>query len=193
MSVSIVARITVGFICMVYISVVLSARAEEKDPLSYEDDEVFMRLILRTPEQLTAFYLGREFNQATIDKILQTCFITPIVKNKKFDVLWLELDNWQFTKNGKTIDRIKRDYWIKQWQAVNLSQAHQSTFGWTLMPEVRDLRFDEGVGGSVVIPMQSEPVTVTANFKTGEDKQGKMKTITFKGVKCLTDESSIKQ
>lgn len=161
--------------------------AKKKDPLRYEDDEVRMRLISRTPAQLAAFYLGREFKQTAIDKILSTCFVTPIVKNKAFDVLWLELDHWQFQAGDKPIKRIKRDYWQSIWKEIALPQSHQSTFGWTLMPEIRDLRLDEGVGGSVVIPMQSKPFTVIANFATGKDKQGKKKTIVFKGVTCKKD------
>ena len=56
------------------------------------------------------------------------------------------------------------------------------------MPEVRDLRLDEGVGGSVVIPWQTQPFTLTANFHTGADKQGKTKTIVFEDIQCATDE-----
>ena len=164
------------------------AVADEKKNLKYEDKEVYMRLVIRTPEQLAAFYHGREFNQASIDSILQTCFVTPIIKNKTLDVLWLELDNWEFTADGQSIPRIRRDYWREQWRKTGLPQAHQSTFGWTLMPEIRDLRLDEGVGGSVVIPMQSRPFTMTAKFHTGTDKKGKLKTIVFEDITCATSE-----
>ena len=75
----------------------------------YEDDAVLIRVVQRSPEQLTAFYLGREFNQASIDQILGTCFITPVIHNKTFSVLWLELDNWQFSRGAEQIPRIKRD------------------------------------------------------------------------------------
>jgi hypothetical protein len=153
----------------------------------YEDDTVFIRIVQRSPEQLNAFYLGREFNQASIDRILETCFVTPIIHNKRFDVLWLELDNWQFSRGEQQIPRIKRGYWPAKWQLTGLSQAHQSTFGWTLMPEVRDLRLDESVGGSVVIPLQSLPFTLTMNFHSGVDKQGPLKTIVFKDLECVTD------
>ena len=54
------------------------------------------------------------------------------------------------------------------------------------MPEVRDLRLDEGVGGSVVIPMQSAPFRVTMNFNTGADKQGPVKTVVFEDLKCVS-------
>jgi len=159
--------------------------ALEKDKLVYEDDDIYMRIVLRTADQLSAFYQGREYPRIAIDEILKTCFVTPIVKNKKFDYLWLELAEWQFNSEGRPIKRIDREYWKIRWREVKLSQAHQSTFGWTLMPEWRDLRFDEGVGGSVVIPMQDRPFTLAARFKTGEDKKGPLKRVTFEGLKCL--------
>lgn len=153
----------------------------------YEDDEVLVRIVQRSPEQLTAFYLGREFNQASIDRILETCFVTPIIHNKTLEVLWLELDHWQFNRGDEAIQRIKRDYWPEKWEQSGLPQAHRSTFGWTLMPEVRDLRIDEGVGGSVVIVWQEQPFTLTMNFHTGADKQGPVKTVVFKDLECVTD------
>jgi hypothetical protein len=164
------------------------AVANGKNPLKYEDEQVSMRLVLRTPEQLSAFYQGRGFSQAAIDRILETCFITPVIHNKTLDALWMELDNWQFEADKQAIERIRRDYWAGIWRVAGLPQAQQSTFGWTLMPEVRDLRLDEGVGGSVVIPMQSQPFTLTANFHTGLDKKGKIKTIVFEGVQCVSKE-----
>lgn len=174
------------------IAISVTATAAIKLPPKYEDDEIYMRIVLRTPEQLTAFYIGREFKQSAIDEILKTCYVTPIVKNKKFDVLWLELDSWEFfidkksnnKIDNKPITRIKRNYWKRIWKKISLPQAHQSTFGWTLMPEARDLRFDEGVGGSIVLPMQSQPFTLKANFKTGVNKQGKTKTVIFEGISC---------
>ena len=159
--------------------------AADKEPLKYQDPQVHIQIFIRSPEQLTAFYLGREFSQEAIKRILATCFITPVIKNKAYDRLWLELDNWQFSTEDGPVERINRDYWKKQWQEVGLKPAHQATFGWTLMPESRDLHIDEGVGGSVVIPMQTKPVTLTAHFKTGKDKSGKPKTIVFKELSCI--------
>jgi hypothetical protein len=153
----------------------------------YEDDEVFIRIVQRTPEQLTAFYLGREFNQASIDRILETCFITPIIHNKTLDVLWLELDHWQFSRGDEQVQRITRDYWPEIWEQTGLPQAHRSTFGWTLMPEARDLRLDESVGGSVVIVQQDQPFTMTMKFHTGADKKGPVKSIVFEDLECLSD------
>ncbi len=150
----------------------------------YEDDSLMVRMVLRTPDQLTAFYLGRGFNQAAIDQILATCFLTPIVHNKTTDVLWLTLDDWRFSRGDKDIPRLGRDYWTARWAEAELPLAQQSTFGWTLLPEVRDLRPDEGAGGSVVIPRQDRPFTLTMRLPTGANKQGPVKTLVFEDLQC---------
>jgi hypothetical protein len=162
-----------------------AARAPGQPPSPrFEDADVEARVVMRTPDQLAAFYVGREFNRAAIDRILETCFVTPVIHNKRFDVLWLDLDEWRFNSGEHEIARIGRDYWPAQWREAGLPQAQQSTFGWTLMPEVRDLRLDEGVGGSVVLPMQSEPFTLTMRFPTGADRQGPVKTVVFENIQC---------
>ena len=180
---------TLAILASLFIPVSFALEAPRHKPSGpwYEDDGVFIRIVQRSPEQLTAFYLGREFNQASIKHILGNCFITPIIHNKTFDVLWLELENWRFSRGDEQIPRINRDYWLEKWEQSGLPQAHRSTFGWTLMPEVRDLRLDESAGGSVVIPWQSRPFTLTMNFYTGADKQGPFKTIVLKDIKCVTD------
>lgn len=161
--------------------------ATTNEPVKFEDEDIHARLVSRTPEQLAAFYIGRGFHNQAVERIQQTCFITVILKNKNIEVLWLDLDNWEFSRNSISIPRINRDYWKKQWQEVNLPLGHQSTFGWTLLPEVRDLRMHEGVGGNVVIPKQIEPFDLTMLFNTGFDKKGKVKKITFRNITCGTD------
>jgi hypothetical protein len=175
-----------GAVCMPASFAQLESPPTPSD-VRYEDDSVFIRIVQRSPEQLTAFYLGRQFNRAAIAQILDTCFVTPIIHNKTFDVLWLELDHWQFSRGEERIPRIKRAYWPEKWDQSELPQAQRSTFGWTLMPEVRDLRRDESVGGSVVIPWQQQPFTLSMNFHTGADKQGPVKTIVFEDIRCVTD------
>lgn len=179
--------ITIFFVfASLFTTASFAATANEYRP-KYEDNDIMFRIVGRTPENISAFYQGREFSKQAIDEILNTCYVTVIIKNKTQNTLWLELDNWQFSRNDKPIKRIKRDYWKKRWNTINLKQAHRSTFGWTLMPDSRDLRPDEGVGGSIVIPTQSKPFTITANFHTKPDKSGPIKTVTINGAKCVED------
>lgn len=160
------------------------ADSAKPDLIEYEDGEVYMRLVIRTTDQLSGFYLAREFPQEAINKILKTCFITPVIHNNKFEALHIEPDSWVFITDNKPVERIKRDYWKKIWTDIGLSPAHQATFGWTLMPETRDLRFDEGAGGSIAIPLQTNSFTLKASFRTGMKKDGKIKTVTFRDIAC---------
>ncbi len=118
---------------------------------------------------------------------MKSCYVTVIVKNKTTDILWLDLDEWVFKQQGKIFQRQTRDYWKKQWEAIDLPQSHRSTFGWTLMPVKRNLYPNEGVGGRIPIPMQTTPFDLTLNFPTGENRQGKVKTITMKNLACKQD------
>jgi len=171
---------------MLMLSAILikASYADTENPPKFEDNEIYMRLVIRSPEQLAAFYTGREFPKNAINEILKHCFITPIVKNRKLDALWIEPDSWTFSLDDKPIERIKRDYWEKVWKKTGLSLAHQATFGWTLMPETRDLRYDEGVGGSIVIPMQTRPFTLKASFNTGLKKESEPRVVIFEDISC---------
>ena len=158
--------------------------AAEKKKNIYEDDDIYLRFIYRSAEQVAAFYEGREFPKAAIERAVQTCYVTIILKNKSDDILWFELENWLFHKNGKTIPRYKQSYWNKQWDEMKLNQAYRSTFSWTLFPETRDAQPGESVGGNITIPMQTDPFSLTLNFARGENKKGKMKTVKFNDIYC---------
>lgn len=163
--------------------------AEKKtDPLLYEDSQIKFQVLLQTPKQISAFYEGRGFSRPAIDRLASACFIALLVHNKSRDVLWLDLTQWQFEGPGATkIDRLSRDYWVNHWDATGLDQASRSTYGWTLMPEQRDLREDEGVGGRVSLPMQKQAFTLIANFNTGATKSGAVKTVRIDSIICKPD------
>lgn len=175
------------YVLLLSIFLCFPLQAEKKKKNTYEDQDIYLRSVYRSPEQLAAFYEGREFPKAAIKRITQSCYVTIILKNKTNDILWLELDNWVFEQKGKIIQRYDRDYWNQQWDEVKLQQSYRSTFGWTLMPEVRDLRPGEGVGGSVPIPMQTENFSVTLNFATGKNKKGKLKSVKLSNIHCKQD------
>ena len=151
----------------------------------FEDSDVTIVIGSRVPEQLAAFYTGRGFNQASIDAITKKCFIFGMVENKTYDTLWLILDDWKFyAADGSEMKRWKKSDWLEVWQKTGLSQAHQSTFGWTQLPEVRDLRLHEHVGGNVVVEWKDEPFKLVATLKTGTDKSGKPRIIVVENLTC---------
>jgi len=173
---------------MLFVFFQSTAFSAKEKKIEYEDEDVMFRVFRRSPSQIAAFYEGRGFEGKAINEIKKYCSIAVVVKNKTNDVLWLELDKWRFVSEGKTISRITRAFWKSLWQKINISQANRSTYGWTLMPEIRDLQKDEGVGGSIPLPMLSEPFTIIANFPTGKNKNGRIKTVTIKNIKCRADE-----
>ena len=161
------------------------AANEESVKQSFADEQLAMRVMTRTTEQLAAFYTGRGFNKAAIDAITQTCFVGGFVKNKTYDILWMTLDDWVFTDaQDKRIQRIRRNDWQPIWEKTQLAQSYQSTFSWTLLPDERDLRPDEHSAGNIPIPWQDEPFKLVANFKTGADKNGTPRTLTFENLTC---------
>jgi hypothetical protein len=160
--------------------------AKPEDGISrFIDKDLTVVIGSRTPEQLSAFYTGRGFNQASIDAITKKCFIFGLVENKTYDTLWLVLNDWKFyAADGSEMKRWKKDDWLEVWQKTGLSQAHQSTFGWTQLPENRDLRQHEHVGGNVVVEWQEKPFKLVATLKTGADKSGKPRIITVENLTC---------
>jgi len=157
--------------------------AENKKDV-YEDEEIYLRFVYRSAEQVAAFYEGRGFPKAAIERAVQTCYVTVILKNKSDDLLWFELDNWLFHQKGKTIERYKQAYWNKQWDELKLKQSYRSTFGWTLFPDTRDARPGESVSGNITLPMQTQPFSLTLNFARGEDRKGKTKMVKLNNIYC---------
>lgn len=177
MTLHIKARLSALLLC-------LALPAQASDPMHYEDQSLSIRLLARTPEQLSAFYQGRQFPPGAIEALREACFITPLISNKSTQILWLELDNWRFSAGTQTIARITREDWQKKWKSIALAQAQQATFGWTLLPETRNLFPDEHVGGAITLPRQAHPVTLVARFHTNQDKQGPLKSVTFNNINC---------
>jgi len=149
-----------------------------------ENDDLLVRLIPRSPDQMAAFYEARGFPQAAIDRIRQTCFVTVHIENRSTNVIWLELDQWRFTGDGKPLPRLDAAYWQAQWDDIGLRQASRSTFGWTQLPPVRDLQPDEPVGGNLVFPGTTKVLNIEAAFHTGADRHGKLIRLGFGNIGC---------
>ena len=175
--------------CLSLFATALQADVQTQEKMIYTDDDVYLRFIQLTPQQIGSFYEGREFTKAAVDKLTASCYVTVIIKNRSNDFLWVDIAKWEFSQNGRKIIQQDRAYWNKQWDEINLKQAHRSTFNWTLMPAERNLYPQEDVGGRIPIPMQSKPFTVVLNFPTGENKQGKIKTVKMQNVICKLDDS----
>ncbi len=136
----------------------------------------------RPPEGIRAFYLARGFPRVAVDAIASTCLLGVGIRNTRPDTLWLELANWRFTDGaGREVRRITRPDWETRWQALDVPPAARATFGWTQLPEVRDLQPDEPVGGNVAIEPVAGEIVLAARFRTGS---GPLIEIRVAGLRC---------
>ena len=149
-----------------------------------ENEDLLVVLRPQVRESMAAFYEARGFPQAAVDLITLSCFITVHIHNRSDDTLWLDVSEWRFSNNGKPVKRLDREYWNRQWDNIDLRQASRSTFGWTQLPQVRDLQPDEPVGGNLTFPLGNDPIDLTLNLPTGQDRRGKLITVEFRNIAC---------
>jgi len=159
------------FAGMLAVGVAFSAAAEETSPPTRWDgsrEGLTFRLSARTPAQMAAFYEGRGVTPGAIAEIRKACFLGGVVVNRTQDVVWLDLGLWRFfDRDGKTIQRHARDFWNQTWARLDVPLANRSVFGWTQLPERRDLRPAESVGGNVSLVQPPGSFTLEARFPRG--------------------------
>jgi len=156
-------------------------------PMHTRTDDILIEFAPRTPDQMSSFYEARGFPKAMINKIKDTCYITVRIHNTSQKLIWHELKNWEFSVDGKIIEREHRDAWKQRWQDMGIPLRFQSTFRWTLLPETLDYLPSEVEGGNIVLPRTDQPITLKAIFKTGKDKQGPAIHIEYNKLRCIND------
>ena len=138
-------------------------------------DGIQIGFSVRTPEQIVAFYTGRGMPMAAAERLAAHCMVTIGIENGRDDVVWLEPARWRYTDaQGKPITRLHRAYWNKEWQRLKVPAANRATFGWTQLPERRDLQPSEPVGGNVLLDAAG-PVRIEAIFALGADRKKDLK------------------
>lgn len=161
------------------------ARAIKDDQRpAYEDERLSLRLRPRTPEQVAAFYEARGFPQPMIDLIREQCFVTVGIHNKTGGILWHDLGRWRFIKPAGEIRRLDRNWWNRQWQAMEAPMPSRSTFRWTLLPEKLDFRPDEAEGGNITLPRSGDTFTLEAWFRVGTEGQGEDVLVRVENLRC---------
>ena len=163
------------------------AAQEARPQPSIENEQLYMFLRLNSPEQIAAFYEARGFSREAIERLRRTCFVMAHIENRGRETVWLELENWRFIGASGEIRRLDRQHWDGVWDEIRLPQASRSTFGWTQLPEVRDLQPDEPVGGNMILPATAETFTLEADFHTGRDKRKGMIRVRFTDLRCARD------
>lgn len=148
-------------------------------------DGVEIFVSARTQEQMRAFYGARGLPPAALQELSKACFLTVSLHNRRSETLWLEPLTWRFINaQGKLIPRIARSEWTARWTALQVPLAAQSTFGWTQLPESRDLYPDESVGGNIAILPPPGSFRLIAHFRTGTDGDGKTIELSVPDLSC---------
>ena len=136
-------------------------------------EEIEFSVAVPQPEQMVAFYSARGFPPAAIEEIRRTCYLGVGLFNKSDKVVWLELANWRIEdESGRPVRRITREQWDKTWERLGVPPASRATFGWTQLPESRDLQPQEPVGGNLAVVSPNKPFKLIARFRTGADGKG---------------------
>ena len=154
---------------------------------TFENENLKVRIATNAPQPISAFYEGRGFQKNMIDVLKQQCFVSVFVRNKSNDFIWLDLSYWKFKNVDGKITRLDRNYWRSRWKEMKIPMAHQSTFRWTLIPEILDFYPKEKEGGNVILPRTGKPFSVSAQFDTGKNRTGKPIIINFDNITCATD------
>lgn len=153
-------------------------------------DGIRLSVSARTPGQLRAFYSARGLPENAVEEIAQTCFITVGVHNSRNETVWLDLKQWQFvTASAAALNRISPADWRARWARLNVPRASQSTFGWTQLPEVRDLQPDETVGGNIPLVTSAQEFTLMARFPLGDEKDRVLE-ISVPHLRCVAEDKT---
>ena len=169
------------------LSLLLAAPGGTDTLPQYDSPELEVGLMPRTPQQIAAFYEARGFNKPMVERLKQQCFITVWVHNKSQNIIWLDLSRWKFSNPTSDVTRRDRRYWKAIWSEMQIPLAHQSTFRWTLLPEILDFQPGEREGGNIVLPRSDHPIHIHASFPTKVDKSGIPITVIFNNIECAKD------
>lgn len=145
----------------------------------------------RTVEQLTAFYTARGLPANAVTEITRHCFLTVGMRNTRKDTVWLIPARWRFVDaNGRSLKRVTRPQWQQTFQRLKVPAAARTTFGWTQLPERRDLQPDEPVGGNIALAMSQAAFTLIAEFPLGTADAKRALHVRVPNLRCGVEESS---
>jgi len=161
------ALLTIAFGFLLF-SASMSA-ADEKSPASFENAQLRLQLFPWSTEQMAAFFEARGFPTAMIEKLSAYCFFTATLKNKRNDILQLDLTDWRFVSQDGELQRIPRSQWPPLWKKMNIPLASQSTFRWMLLPETLRFYAHEKEGGNIVLKKTKVSFSLRARFGLGEN------------------------
>jgi hypothetical protein len=178
--------VTIPSLPLLVLSFLLAGHdAMAADRGGYDAQGIVLHATPRTVDQTAAFYSGRGFPPAMIGRFTDVCFITVGMRHTRDDVVWLEPARWRVRDaHGGAVTRLDRAYWDRQWDALAAPRASRATFGWTLLPESRDMQPGESVGGNITVRRPVGPLSIEFHFLTGKSKDGTDVVARIDGLLC---------
>lgn len=172
---------------IVLLALMSCVHAADEPSLQFENDQLRVRFMPRTPDQMAGFFEARGFPKSMREQLAGYCFFTVTIKNKSQDVVWLDLTHWRFVTAAGEVKRIQRQFWAPLWQQLAIPMASQSTFRWTLLPETLDFRPEEHEGGNVVLQDTSQEFVLQAEFAMGENRDQGVIKASIEHLRCARD------
>ncbi|GMQ91485.1 MAG: hypothetical protein BMS9Abin11_0794 [Gammaproteobacteria bacterium] len=173
------------------LDVVVAKQIIDKKTGGIETEQQGLRIFVmpRRPGHMTAFYEGRGLPQNAIRHLKDVCYFTIGMRQQKKRIVWMEPGRWQFKdQHGRQIKRFSREHWDELWRKLKVPDGPRVTFGWAQLPNARDLRYQEPVGGMVMLVPTTGPISLLMDFRTNADKKGPAIRVWLHGLRCMSDE-----
>ncbi|VAW70848.1 hypothetical protein MNBD_GAMMA12-319 [hydrothermal vent metagenome] len=155
------------------------------------DHKLFkLYFVMRTAEQMAAFYYARGFSEAMVQATKKVCFITVGMGNKSKNKIWLDIREWKFDDATGPLIRYDRAYWFALWKKMKSPLRFQSTFRWTLIPTILDYQAGEREGGNITLQRRNKPFRITAMVRPDNDKNSTPIKVIINNVKCLDSKTN---
>ena len=148
-----------------------------------------IRVVPRGSDHMAAFYEGRGLPHRAIKHLKDVCFFTVSVHQLEKRIVWIEPARFRFTDaKGKVIKRYPREYWDQLWNKLGVPSGARATFGWVQLPTARDLRYQEPIGGMIMVAPTKGKIKLTMEFPTGANKNGPSIRIRLHSLQCRFSE-----
>jgi hypothetical protein len=149
---------------------------------------VTLELTQLTPDQARAFFLGRGFEPAEAEHYAAACTFMTILRNESAPAaISYNLAEWRTIGVDSRVTSLKlKEDWLKEWEALNLSQVRKIAFEWSQLPSEQTFEPGDWNQGMTTFAL---PRGSRFDLKFRWTIQGKQQENIMKGVSCANDAS----
>ena len=147
------------------------------------DQGASLLLMQITPDQATAFFLGRGFDRSAADHYASSCVFMTVVRNESASgSISYRLADWRYTAADGRQRAIKpADEWLREWKRRKLPQTSLIAFEWSQHPYAQTLEVGDWNQGMTTYAL---PLGSRFDLKFRWAANGKMHDAMLEGVRC---------